>query len=75
MSKLIFHYTWCIILKCVTVLCSFNVALMNNPRNIAAAKIPIGYATAVERCKHSGAQKKYVTETADMNVAGTAVSQ
>ena len=37
--------------------------------------IPIGYATVVERCRHSGAQKKYVTETADINVAGIAVSQ
>ena len=40
-----------------------------------AAIIPTGYAINTDKCRHSVAQKKYVTDTADMNVAGTAVSQ
>ena len=48
---------------------------MKRPRNAIAAIIPTGYAITVDRFRHSGAQKKYVTETADIKVAGTAVNQ
>lgn len=53
----------------------FLVAWINIPRNTAARIIPTGYATVVPRFRHSDAQKKYVIETALMNVAGTAVIQ
>ena len=58
------------------------------PRNTIATAMPMGYATAVlyttlpaasvwfrKRPRHSLPSRKYVAETALMNVAGTAVIQ
>ena len=53
----------------------FLMTARNSERNNTAAMMPAGYAKAVGSDRHSGAEKKYVAETADMKKAGTAVSQ
>ena len=53
----------------------FLITERNTARNTTATTSPAGYAIAVDSARHSGAEKKYVAETADMKKAGTAVSQ
>ena len=44
-------------------------------RNAAAMTIPPGYATESGSDRHSGAERKYVADTADMKNAGTTAIQ
>ena len=53
------------------IFAGFFVAWIKVPKNTTARMIPTGYATAVENPRHSSAQKKYVMDTALINVAGT----